>query len=115
MTNWAKSKNITVICYAPFRLSTPELVENDVLKGIAAKHQKSVQQIALRWSMQKGNIVIPRSFSHNHQRDNMESLKFKLDDDDIDKIDKIPEKAKVITWTEVSNHPDYPYGQDDDN
>ena len=99
------------------RKSTPELVENQVLKDLAEKYGKTVRQIALRWNMQRGNIVIPRSYDKYHQKENLDVLDFAIDDGDMDKINNIPQAPKVIFPGRLlpegmKDHPDFPFVDD---
>ncbi|CAG2117457.1 unnamed protein product, partial [Medioppia subpectinata] len=120
LTNWIKGHNMSVMCYSPLRKCSPELVNNNVLQEVADKHKKTVYQVSLRWNMQRGNIVIPRSFDKSHQKENLDSLNFALDQQDMDKINAIPQLQKIIypgnlLPISMPSHPDYPFGEDDDN
>lgn len=59
------------------------LLEGPVLAGVAAKHGKSPAQVALRWHLQLGNVVIPKSVTPSRIKENFEVFDFTLDSDDL--------------------------------
>jgi 2,5-diketo-D-gluconate reductase A len=62
-------------------LADPEIAE------IAAKHGKSAAQIIIRWHVQKGNVVIPKSVTPSRIKENFEVFDFLLDTQDMAVID----------------------------
>ncbi|XP_054166542.1 1,5-anhydro-D-fructose reductase-like [Oppia nitens] len=110
LINFGKQNNMSVICYAPLRGGSQELKNNPVLKEIASKHNQNVQQVALRWNMQRGTIVIPRSHNKIHQLENIKSQNFVLDENDMDKINNLPDLKKLMNISGLQTHPDYPFG-----
>ncbi len=71
-----------------------ELLNDKVLKDIAAKYNKSVAQIILRWNLQRGVIVIPGSSNREHIIENTEIYDFELSDDDMKRISKLNRNEK---------------------
>lgn len=63
-----------------------ELLKAPVLAGIAAKHGKSAAQVVLRWHLQLGNVVIPKSVTPARIRENIDVFDFTLDEDDMKAI-----------------------------
>jgi 2,5-diketo-D-gluconate reductase A len=59
------------------------LLEDPVIAGIAQKHDRTPAQIVLRWHLQLGNIVIPKSVTPSRIRENIEVFDFGLDDEDL--------------------------------
>lgn len=64
--------------YAPF--------ENETLKAIAEAHGKSVGQVMLRWNVQRGVVIIPKSTHENRIKENLDIWDFTLTDEDMEKI-----------------------------
>jgi diketogulonate reductase-like aldo/keto reductase len=60
-----------------------ELLGNAVLRKLAGKHGKSVAQIVLRWHIQRGHMVIPKSQTPSRIRENIAIFDFALDDADM--------------------------------
>lgn len=64
--------------YAPF--------ENDTLKAIAEAHGKSIGQVMLRWNVQRGVVVIPKSTHEERIKENLNIWDFELTTEDMEKI-----------------------------
>ncbi|EST38250.1 hypothetical protein N566_08500 [Streptomycetaceae bacterium MP113-05] len=63
-----------------------DLLQDPVLSGIAGKHGRSVAQVVLRWHLQTGNVVIPKSVTPSRIRENIDVFGFELDARDIAEI-----------------------------
>lgn len=59
------------------------LLDNPILRRIAAKHGKTAAQVALRWSLQLGNVVIPKSVTPSRIAENFDVFGFELDATDL--------------------------------
>jgi 2,5-diketo-D-gluconate reductase A len=59
------------------------LLADPVLGSIAAKHGVSAAQVVLRWHLQTGNVVIPKSVTPSRIADNFDVFGFELDTDDL--------------------------------
>jgi 2,5-diketo-D-gluconate reductase A len=64
-------------------LARGRVLDNAVIAEIAAKHGKSVAQIVVRWHVQLGNVVIPKSVSRERIAENFDVFGFTLDADDL--------------------------------
>jgi 2,5-diketo-D-gluconate reductase A len=71
------------------------LLEAPELSGIADKHNKSAAQVVLRWHIQLGNIVFPKSVTTERIRENFEIFDFELTDDEMATIGEM-EKAERL-------------------
>ncbi|PZP64287.1 MAG: oxidoreductase [Pseudoxanthomonas spadix] len=60
-----------------------ELLDNPILKDIAARHGKTAAQVILRWHIQLGNIVFPKSATPARIKENIDVFDFKLGLDDM--------------------------------
>ncbi|MDD3027848.1 MAG: aldo/keto reductase [Erysipelotrichaceae bacterium] len=63
--------------------------EDDMLLGIAAKYQKSVSQILLRWNIQRGVVVIPKSTHLERIIENIDIFDFDLNEDEMSQISSL--------------------------
>ena len=92
-------ENIAVISYYPLPrgngarmaiIDQPEfdIFENDLIKSLAEKYKKTPGQIILNWHYCQGTIPIPSTSKTDRMKENLESLKFKLDDEDVKKLSK---------------------------
>ncbi len=62
------------------------LLDAPELEGIATTHDKSTAQVVLRWHMQLGNIIFPKSVTPERIRENMEIFDFELSDEEMESI-----------------------------
>ena len=58
----------------------------DAIHGIARAHEKTPAQTILRWHLQLGNIVIPKSVTPERIRENFDLFDFELDEQEMDLI-----------------------------
>ncbi|MFG2830183.1 aldo/keto reductase [Streptomyces sp. NPDC048434] len=59
------------------------LLENATIAELAAKHGKTPAQVVLRWHLQLGNVVIPKSVTPSRIAENIDVFDFELDDEDL--------------------------------
>lgn len=65
------------------------LWDDPTLQSIAQKHERSIAQVMLRWHVQLGNMVIPKSITPSRLQENMAVFDFQLDDEDMAAIAKL--------------------------
>lgn len=91
MINFCKENNIMIVAYRPVerKLLADETTDPIVLE-IAQKYSKTPAQIALNWLVSQDNVVaIPKASNSKHIDENLETLTFELEQEDIDKLNKI--------------------------
>ncbi|SDN45016.1 aldo/keto reductase [Alkalicoccus daliensis] len=66
-----------------------EVLNHPVVQGIAEDHQKTGAQVILRWHLQNGSIVIPKSVTPSRIKENFEVFDFELSDDEIEIINNL--------------------------
>lgn len=76
------------------------LLTDPVITRIAEKHGRSPAQVLIRWHLQNGLIVIPKSVHDNRIADNIDVFGFELDDHDLQEI------ATLDTGERLGMHPD---------
>ena len=64
-------------------LGSGQLIDNPVIGEVAAKHGKTPAQVMVRWSIQLGNIVLPKSVTPARIEQNIDVFDFELDDADM--------------------------------
>jgi len=79
--------------YSP--LGTGTLLDVQELKNIAAKYGKSVAQIAIRWSVQKGFVPLPKSVTTSRIQENIDIFDFELSVEDMAIIDSLKGSGSV--------------------
>ena len=70
-------------------LAVGQIVDDLVLGGIGDKHGKTAAQVALRWLLQKGMIVIPKSSSVPHLRENLDLFDWELTPEEMETINNL--------------------------
>jgi len=94
LPQFCQKEEIAITAYSP--LARGRVFENPTIKQIADKYSKSAAQISLRWLLQKGNIVIPKASSEQHLRDNMQIFDWKLNREDMENIDDIESRQRLV-------------------
>lgn len=65
--------------------------EHPALVALAEKHNKTTPQVLLRWGLQKGFIVIPKSIKKERIQDNAKIFDFTLTDEDMASLENLNE------------------------
>lgn len=81
-----KEYGIVAQAWAPFAEGMNGMFENPVLQNIADKHGKTVAQVILRWNVQRGVSVIPKSVHRNRMEENIAIWDFELSAEDMEEI-----------------------------
>lgn len=76
-------------------------IGNSILVRLSKKYGRSIQQINLRFLLQKGILPIPKASSPEHIRANMEVFDFELTEDDVSMLSCMPQTAWLL------EHPDF--------
>ncbi len=83
---WNEKYGAKLEAWAPFGEGRGGLFEDETLKEIGKKHGKTTAQVMLRWNIQHGVIVIPKSTHIERMEENFNVFDFALDEDDMKKI-----------------------------
>lgn len=86
---YLKKHRILHEAWAPLGQGNKALLHNSELAKIASKHNKSVAQIILRWHIERGVTVIPKSSNQKRIKENFELFDFVLSVEDMKEIDKL--------------------------
>jgi len=73
---------------------------NEVLNGIAAKHGKSLSQVIIRWHIELGNLVIPKTSNPERLKENIDVFDFALDHEDLAAIESLNTNERTGPDTE---------------
>lgn len=87
--------------WGPFAEGNHGIFTHPVLSSIGEKYGKSAAQVALRWNVQRGVVVIPKSVHKNRMEQNMNIWDFELSEEDMNEIAKLD-----IGHSEIVNHDD---------
>jgi 2,5-diketo-D-gluconate reductase A len=84
---WHADHGVVTEAWSP--LAQGEVLEDETLMTIAAHHERSVAQVILRWHLQLGNVVIPKSVTPERIRANLDLFDFELSEDDLAAIARL--------------------------
>jgi len=84
---WHAEHGIATEAWSP--LAQGEVLKDDTLVTIAAHHDRTVAQVILRWHLQLGNVVIPKSVTPARVRENLDIFDFELSEDDLAAIARL--------------------------
>lgn len=82
--------------WSPFAEGKKDFFENPVLMRVGERHQKTPAQIALRFLLQKGVVVIPKSIRAERMRENYDVFNFTLDQEDMAALTALDEKESAF-------------------
>ncbi len=91
--------NVVPEAWAPFNEGLHDFFKNPVLTEIGSKYKKTAAQVALRWNIQRGVVVIPKSVHEDRIKQNFDVFDFSLTQEDMDRI-----KTLDIGHSEIVNH-----------
>lgn len=80
---------IMIESWYPLGHGDAELLSEPVFVKLAEKHGKTPAQIVLRWHIQQGNIVFPKTTNPEHMEQNIDIFDFELTDDEMARIDAL--------------------------
>ncbi|XP_040823972.1 aldo-keto reductase family 1 member C15-like isoform X1 [Ochotona curzoniae] len=118
LLEYCKSKDIVLVAYAVLgsqrgpswnNLSTPPLLEDPVLNAIAKKHNRTPGQVSLRYLLQRGVVVLAKSFNEKRIKENTQVFDFELTAEDMKELDALNKNVRYYDMSFARNHPNYPF------
>lgn len=89
---WCRTQSVPIMAYSPIGSNSSEqkkMLNNPVLKSIAAQQNATPAQIALAWLLREPDmVVIPKASQPEHIRQNRAALEIELSDEELKKLDK---------------------------
>jgi len=93
---YMKELNVVPMAWAPFAQGRNGFFTNETLVAIGKKYGKNPSQVALRYMMDMGIVVIPKTTHKDRMAENFNVFDFKLTDEDRAEIAKLDTKEPVI-------------------
>ena len=90
--------NIKVEAWYPLVHGDTELLDNPIFTKIGKKYNKTNAQVILRWHIQKGYIIFPRSRNPIHIAENINIFDFSLIEEEMSQIDNLDKKKLYLFW-----------------
>ena len=89
VVEWALARGIRIEAWGPLGQGKYDLFSVPAVADAAAAHGKTPAQVVLRWHLDKGNIVFPKSVRRDRLAENIDIVDFALTDDEIAAIDAV--------------------------
>ena len=96
LLEFCHAQDIHITSYSPLgssdrpdsmkREGEPTLLDNEIINSIADKHEATPAQILIKWAVERGTTVIPKSTHPGRIKENFESKNVNLDEDDMKEI-----------------------------
>lgn len=88
--------NVQIQSWGPFAEGKNNIFHNGVLSGIGEKYNKSVAQVILRWLIQRGVIVIPKTIRKEKMDENFNIFDFKLSSEDLQALQALDTQSSLF-------------------
>ena len=106
MLEFCKRENIVITAYSPLGSTDrpehfkapdePSLMENPIIVDIAKAHGYSPAQVLIRWAIQRGTSVIPKSVNPGRIKENLEAASIELTNEDMDRIGAMDRHERIL-------------------
>ncbi|KAK6177956.1 hypothetical protein SNE40_012811 [Patella caerulea] len=118
LLDYCKQENIVVTAYSPLGRGAADssdpyqpanvLVDKTIQK-IAAKYNKTAAQVILRWGIDRGYTLVPKSVTPARIKQNIELFDFSLTEEEVKTISNLNQDYKCIHQELYRDHPEYPF------
>ncbi|XP_070828430.1 aldo-keto reductase family 1 member D1-like isoform X2 [Chaetodon trifascialis] len=121
LLEFCRQHDIVIVGYCPIgssrdaswvNLKCPPLLEDELLVSIGKKYSKSSAQVALRFNVQRGVVVIPKSFSPERIKHNFQIFDFSLTEEEMKAVEALNKNIRFVELLMWSDHPEYPFHDD---
>uniref|UniRef100_A0A182JHF8 NADP-dependent oxidoreductase domain-containing protein n=1 Tax=Anopheles atroparvus TaxID=41427 RepID=A0A182JHF8_ANOAO len=117
LTEFCHGKRIIVTAYSPLgsparpsaKQTDPILMEDPVVQNLALKHAKSAAQVLIRYQIQLGHVVIPKSVNRGRIVSNADVFEFSLDADDMQQLAGLERGGRTCPESFSFGHPHHPF------
>ncbi len=82
--NWCRDHGMVLEAYSP--LGIGQIFEVPEMQKLAEKYQRSIAQVCIRWSLQRGYLPLPKSVTLSRIQENLKVFDFELSDEDVQLI-----------------------------
>jgi diketogulonate reductase-like aldo/keto reductase len=98
LIDYCRQHDIVVEAYSP--LAHGQAMDNPEISHIAEKHGKSYAQIMLRWLLEQGLVILPKSVTPKRIRENIDIFDFELDEQDLQTLKELDRDLRTC-WSPV--------------
>lgn len=94
LRDYCQKEGIAIESWSPIGGSKGNLLSDETLAAIASRYSKSPAQIVIRWHLQHGLIVIPKSVHEHRINENFQVFDFELSSEDMSAIDGLDNNSR---------------------
>lgn len=119
LLRYCKENGIVLVAYSALGSSRdatwgigkgcPVLLEDPVLNGIARKIKRTPAQVALRYLLQRGIVVLAKSFNEQRIKENLQVFDFELEEEDMNSLYALNKNMRYDKRSMWEDHPKYPF------
>lgn len=106
---FAAARNITTTCYSPLGSGQKLAISDAKVLEIAKRYGKSPAQILLRYSIQNGAMVIPKSTTKSRIEENINVFDFELSDSDMQTMHTLDNNHRIVFFESDKRSKYYPF------
>ncbi|XP_075413860.1 aldo-keto reductase family 1 member D1-like isoform X1 [Tenrec ecaudatus] len=118
LLKFCQQHDIVIVGYSPLgtsrnpswvNVSSPPLLKDAYLNSLGQKYNKTAAQVALRFNIQRGVVVIPKSFNIARMRENFQIFDFSLTEEEMKNVEGLNKNVRFVELLMWSDHPEYPF------
>ncbi|XP_015121682.1 aldo-keto reductase family 1 member B1 [Diachasma alloeum] len=117
LSKFCKDKNIIITAYCPLgspdrpwaRPEDPKLLDDKNLLKISQKYKKTPAQVVIRYQIDRGHVVIPKTVTKSRLLENFQVFDFKLSPEDISYINSLDVNGRLCALADRKASPYYPF------
>ncbi|XP_029414733.1 3-oxo-5-beta-steroid 4-dehydrogenase [Nannospalax galili] len=118
---FCQQHDIVIVAYSPLgtcrnpswvNISSPPLLKDEILNSLGRKYNKTAAQVALRFNIQRGIVVIPKSFHPERLKENFQIFDFSLTEEEMKSVEALNKNTRFVDLLIWSDHPEYPFHEE---
>ncbi|XP_059512096.1 aldo-keto reductase family 1 member D1-like isoform X2 [Myotis daubentonii] len=121
LLEFCQQHDILMVAFTPLGISKDRdwmstyfqpLLEDELLNSLGKKYKKTAAQVALRFNIQRGIVVIPKSFDPKMIKENFQIFDFSLTTEEMKTIETLNRDVRLLDLLKWSGHPEYPFHEE---
>ncbi|XP_050080794.1 aldo-keto reductase family 1 member B1-like [Anopheles maculipalpis] len=121
ITSFCAANGIIVTAYSPLgsparpwvKADDPVLMDDAVVGELAKKYDKTTAQILIRYQIQLGHVVIPKSVTKERIVSNFDVFSFQLDEEDMKRLAGLERNGRICPESSAFGHPHHPFEKEE--